>query len=88
MFWASPKYGEFPHPTPVESETLVYVRAAGLHPIVKSRASGAHYSSTDKLPFVAGLDGVGVADDGRRLYFVFTREPWGPMAELAAVRSP
>ncbi len=79
-----PRYEEFPDPTPVEGEALVHVRAAGLHPIVKGRASGTHYSSTDKLPFVAGIDGVGVTGDGRRLYFVFTREPWGPMAQLAA----
>jgi NADPH2:quinone reductase len=79
-----PKYQEFPDPVPIEGEALVHVRAAGLHPIVKGRASGTHYSSTDKLPFVAGVDGVGVLDDGRRVYFVFAREPWGPMAELAA----
>ena len=47
-------------------------------------ASGSHYSSTEKVPFVAGLDGVGVLDDGRRVYFVFGRQPWGTMAELAA----
>ena len=79
-----PKYQEFPDPAPVEGEALVHVRAAGLHPIVKGRASGSHYSSTEKVPFVAGLDGVGVLDDGRRVYFVFGRQPWGTMAELAA----
>ncbi len=79
-----PKYEEFPDPTPIEGEAMVHVRTAGLHPIVKGRASGSHYSSTEKVPFVAGLDGVGVLDDGRRVYFVFGRQPWGTMAELAA----
>jgi NADPH2:quinone reductase len=79
-----PKYQEFPDPTPIDGEALVHVRAAGLHPIVRARASGSHYSSSEKVPFVAGLDGVGVLDDGRRVYFVFGRQPWGTMAELAA----
>jgi len=69
---------------PIDGEALVHVRAAGLHPIVRARASGSHYSSSEKVPFVAGLDGVGVLDDGRRVYFVFGRQPWGTMAELAA----
>lgn len=81
----APKYQSFPDPVAQEGEVLVQVRAAGLHPIVKSIATGSHYSSAGAHePTVPGLDGVGVLEDGSRVYFVFVRKPWGTMAELAA----
>jgi len=80
----APKYQAFPDPTPIEGEALVHVRAAGLHNLVKSIASGAHYSASTSDPAVPGVDGVGVLDDGSRVYFLFVRKPWGTMAELAA----
>jgi NADPH:quinone reductase-like Zn-dependent oxidoreductase len=80
----APKYQSFPDPTPQEGETLIQVRAAGLHPIVKALASGAHYASGGELPAIPGIDGAGVLPDGRRVYFVFVRKPWGTMAERAA----
>jgi NADPH:quinone reductase-like Zn-dependent oxidoreductase len=80
----APKYQEFPDPEPVEGEVLIEVRAAGLHPIVRGLASGTHYASGGALPAVPGLDGVGVLPDGRRVFFVFVRKPWGTMAERAA----
>lgn len=79
-----PKYQSFPDPTAQEGEALIEVRAAGLHPIVKGLASGSHYASGGELPMVPGVDGVGVLQDGRRVYFLFVRKPWGPMAERAA----
>ena len=80
----APKYQTFPDPTPIDGEALVHVRAAGLHNLVKSIASGAHYSAAGAGPAVPGVDGVGVLDDGSRVYFLFVRKPWGTMAELAA----
>jgi len=80
----APKYQTFPDPTPVDGESLVHVRAAGLHNLVKSIASGAHYSASNAGPTVPGVDGVGVLEDGSRVYFLFVRKPWGTMAELAA----
>jgi len=80
----APKYQSFPDPVPEEGEALIHVRAAGLHPLVKSTASGSHYSSSATGPAVPGIDGVGLLDDGRRVYFVFVRKPWGTMAEMAA----
>ena len=80
----APRYQIFPDPTPIEGEALVHVRAAGLHNLVKSIASGAHYSIAIPGPAVPGVDGVGVLDDGSRVYFLFVRKPWGTMAELAA----
>jgi len=80
----APKYQPFPDPEPREGEALVRVRAAGLHQIVRSLASGAHYASSGDGPAVPGIDGVGTLEDGRRVYFVFVRRPWGTMAERAA----
>src|SRR5262249_35567223 len=51
----------------------------------KSRASGAHYSAGGSFPFVVGIDGVGRLDDGRRVYFLLPRAPYGSMAETTVV---
>jgi NADPH:quinone reductase-like Zn-dependent oxidoreductase len=82
----APKYQSFPEPVAEEGEALVRVRAAGLHPIVKGLASGTHYASAQDNagPSVPGIDGVGVLEDGRRVYFGLVRRPWGTMAERAA----
>jgi NADPH:quinone reductase-like Zn-dependent oxidoreductase len=79
-----PRYQEFPEPAPNETEILIQVRATGLHPIVKARASGAHYSLKGEVPMVAGIDGVGTRPDGVRVYFGGARAPWGTMAERCA----
>jgi NADPH2:quinone reductase len=81
-----PKYQSFTDPTPEEDELLVQVRACGLHPIVKSRASGTHYSSDGVVPVIPGVDGVGTLEDGSRVYFAFSRSPFGSMAERTVVR--
>ncbi|MGA3049579.1 MAG: zinc-binding alcohol dehydrogenase family protein [Terracidiphilus sp.] len=80
-----PQYQQFPEPVPGENEALVQVLAAGLHPIVKARASGMHYSSDGVVPFIPGVDGVGVLD-GNRVFFGFSRAPFGSMAERTVVR--
>jgi NADPH:quinone reductase-like Zn-dependent oxidoreductase len=50
-------------------------------------AAGKHYASAGKTGFVAGVDGVGTDHDGRRVYFLFPRAPFGSMAEKALVSS-
>jgi NADPH:quinone reductase-like Zn-dependent oxidoreductase len=80
----APKYQSFADPEPADGEELVQVRAVGLHPVVKLIAGGTHYSSKASGPAIAGIDGVGVRDDGDRVYFGFVRKPWGTMAERAA----
>jgi NADPH2:quinone reductase len=77
----APEYQTFPDPVAGEGEVLIKVRAAGLHQLVKARASGAHYSSEGVVPMVPGVDGVGTLKDGRRVYFGFPRTPFGSMAE-------
>jgi len=81
-----PIYGDFKEPVPADGEVRVTVSAAALSNVVKSRASGTHYSSTGQLPFVVGIDGVGRLDDGRRVYFVLPTAPFGSMSEKTAVR--
>jgi len=80
-FDAPPVYTTFDDPTPQPGEKLVSVRAAGLHQIVRGIVSGAHYSSQGKLPFIAGIDGAGVLEDGTRVYFGGARFPYGTMCE-------
>jgi NADPH:quinone reductase-like Zn-dependent oxidoreductase len=86
-FDAPPTYAEFPDPVPQAGELPVTVTAAGLHQIVKSLANGTHYGSTGELPFVPGVDGVGRLDDGTRVLFGGTRDPWGTFAERACASS-
>jgi NADPH:quinone reductase-like Zn-dependent oxidoreductase len=82
-----PQYADFPEPVVQEGEELVSVRAAALSHFTKSRASGAHYSADGMFPAVAGADGVGTTQDGRRVYFVLPEAPNGAMAERTVVRS-
>jgi NADPH2:quinone reductase len=83
----APKYQSFAEPVAGEGEVVIAVRAAGLHPVVKARASGAHYSSDGVVPLIPGVDGVGVLD-GRRVYFGYSRAPFGSMAERTLTRRP
>ena len=82
-FNAPPRYTTFADPVPADSEKLVTVTAAGLHPLVRSLSSGAHYGSGGHLPFVAGVDGVGRLEDGARVYFGLPRAPFGAFSELS-----
>ena len=83
----SPLYGDMSEPLPSAGESRVSVTAAAISHVVKSRASGTHYSSSQQFPFGVGIDGVGRIDDGRRVYFVLPRAPYGSMAERTVVRS-
>jgi NADPH:quinone reductase-like Zn-dependent oxidoreductase len=85
-FGSGPRYQEFPVPAPTgDDEILVDVVAAGLHPRVRSQADGSHYTSTDKLPLVPGIDGVGRGTDGRLRYFVLPDTTMGSMAEQTVI---
>lgn len=85
-FDTPPTCQDFPTPTPqAPDEVLVDVIAAGLHPRVRSQADGSHYTSTDALPLVPGIDGVGRAPDGTLRYFVLPDTTMGAMAERTVV---
>jgi NADPH:quinone reductase-like Zn-dependent oxidoreductase len=81
-----PRFEKFPEPIPAEGEVVVHVRAASLKPVDKQIAAGTHYASFRELPAVSGLDGVGVLDDGTRVFFAGPRRPYGAMAERTVVR--
>jgi NADPH:quinone reductase-like Zn-dependent oxidoreductase len=81
----TPVYADFAEPVASADETRVWVTAASMSQVVKSRASGSHYSSSGQFPFVVGIDGVGRLDDGTRVYFVLPRAPFGGMAQQTVV---
>jgi NADPH:quinone reductase-like Zn-dependent oxidoreductase len=83
----TPAYGDFHTPIAKAGEELISVRASALSQFTKSRASGSHYSSDSDFPAVAGSDGVGLTQDGRRVYFVLPAAPFGALAEFCPVRS-
>ena len=83
----TPVYGDFDEPVPSLGEHRILVTAAAMSPLVKGRASGAHYSASGRFPFIAGVDGVGRLDDGRRVYFIVSKAPYGSMAEKAVAPS-
>ena len=83
----TPLYGDFNMPITNAGEELISVRAAALSNLTKSRASGSHYSSTGVFPAVAGTDGVGLTQDGRRVYFAMPEAPFGALAEFCPINS-
>ncbi len=85
-FGEPPRYEEFPAPVPsAEHEELIEVVASGLHPRVRSQADGSHYTSTDELPLIPGIDGVGRRPDGSLVYFVLPDTAYGAMAERTVI---
>lgn len=80
-----PQFMEFADPPAGDGVQRVRVSAAALSQLTRARAAGAHYSSGDALPLVPGVDGTGVLEDGRRVYFVMPVAPFGAMAQFAPV---
>jgi NADPH:quinone reductase-like Zn-dependent oxidoreductase len=80
----APVYADFEAPVAKPGQELIAVRASALSQFAKSRASGSHYSSAGSSS-VAGIDGVGRTQDGRRVYFALPEAPFGALAELCPV---
>jgi len=80
-FDAPPRYEDF-HlpPSKGPEEVVVDVLAAGLHPRVRSGASGSHYADDRVLPMIPGIDAVGRLPDGKLVYCVVHDTPYGTMA--------
>ncbi len=80
-FDAPPRYEDFELP-PLKGpdDVVVDVLAAGLHPRVRSGASGTHYASDDVLPMIPGIDAVGRLANGTLVYCVVHDSPYGTMA--------
>jgi len=81
----TPRFEDFPDPQPGQDEVLVHVTAASLKNIDKALASGSHYGSDGELPTVCGVDGVGVLENGTRVFCGGARRPYGMMATLTVV---
>lgn len=79
-----PQYADIAEPViQNENEVLISVKAAAIKHLDKSRASGKHYSSDDnQTATVIGGDGVGVLEDGTRVFALGSR---GMIAEKAVV---
>ncbi len=80
-----PRFEEFSDPQPGQDEVIIHVKAASLKSIDKAMAKGSHYDSYRQLPVICGVDGVGVLDDGQRVFSGGSRPPYGMMAEQAIV---
>jgi NADPH:quinone reductase-like Zn-dependent oxidoreductase len=83
----APIYGDFEKPVARDGEELISVRAAALSNLTKMRATGAHYSSAGIFPAVAGTDGVGTTQNGRRVYFAMPEAPFGSLAEFCPIQT-
>ncbi|WP_087752655.1 quinone oxidoreductase family protein [Paraburkholderia caledonica] len=81
----TPVYGDFPEPVPADGHVVIDVEASALSHVTRGRASGTHYSSSQTLPFVPGIDGVGRRPDGTRVYFFGPSEPSGGFAQRTLV---
>ena len=80
-----PQYLDFPVPTARDNdELLISVKAAAIKHLDKSRASGKHYSTKNDISHakVIGGDGVGVLEDGARVYAIGAS---GMIAEKALI---
>jgi NADPH:quinone reductase-like Zn-dependent oxidoreductase len=82
-----PVCGDFPNPAPREGAEFITVSASAVSQLARSRASGSHYSSEDRFPFVSGFEGVGRLANGARVYFMLPQAPYGAFAERTLVAS-
>jgi NADPH2:quinone reductase len=87
-FGHPPRFEAFPEPTASDDEVLVRVTAAALNPSTRLLASGQHYASPQRLPFVCGVEGVGRLDDGTRVFFGVRRSPNGSMCQRTVAPRP
>lgn len=83
----SARYGDFPEPGDREGRKIVDLVAAGIHPIVRSLASGEHYGSGDQWPLVPGIDAVVRSEDGVLAFSGYPQPPYGTLAERISVPS-
>ncbi|KAF2843109.1 hypothetical protein M501DRAFT_1012476 [Patellaria atrata CBS 101060] len=73
-----------PLPSPSDLEVQLDLVATALHPVVRSRASGQHYSAR-QLPHTVGVDGVGRTKDGDLVYFTTFSQSGGSFATQLTV---
>lgn len=64
---STPAYAEHPDPRPGEGQTLVAVTAAPIVPLDQLCASGTSYFGSPAVPYVPGVQGVGVVERSGRV---------------------
>ncbi|SHF45019.1 NADPH:quinone reductase [Salegentibacter echinorum] len=80
----TPKFRDFPEPEIQDNDQLLMtMKAAAVKNLDKLRASGSHYASHKELPAVVGMDGVGILENGKRVY---AQGITGMVAEKAVIR--
>lgn len=77
----APVWADAPDPAAGPDLVAVSMRAVPLHNLARGIADGRHYAAPASPGFVIGVDGVGVTEDGRRVYVSFP----GTAAETIAV---
>jgi NADPH:quinone reductase-like Zn-dependent oxidoreductase len=80
-----PQCEQFEEPVEEDGHLVAEVAAAGVNHLDLLKASGRFYTGPPPLPSVVGSDGVGRLEDGRRVFFDSTEEPYGAMAERTLV---
>jgi NADPH:quinone reductase-like Zn-dependent oxidoreductase len=83
--YSMPQYTDFPDPVPKnDDEILITMKAAAIKHLDKSRASGRHYSARGERQQakVIGGDGVGILEDGTRIFALGVS---GTIAEKAVI---
>ncbi|WP_217603579.1 zinc-binding alcohol dehydrogenase family protein [Chitinophaga sp. GbtcB8] len=79
-----PQYVDFPEPVAQKNELLIFMKAAAIKQLDRSMASGRHYSvqNDPEQATIIGGDGVGVLENGTRVYAVGAT---GMIAEKAVI---
>lgn len=80
-------YGDFAEPGDCDGRQVVELVASGVHPIVRSLASGGHYGSGGRWPLVPGVDAVVRSAEGILAYSGSPEPPFGTLAERISVPS-
>jgi NADPH2:quinone reductase len=80
-----PEVGDFRDPEPEAGADLLALRAAGMNPVDVRVASGQFGLERYDTPYVAGKEGVGEREDGRLVYFEYSRKPFGAFAERTLI---
>ena len=79
-----PQPGEFDDPQPSDGQLLVNLAVAGVNPVDIWTARGV-MGHKPPLPSVAGREGIGTTEDGKRVYFDTSVAPYGSYAERTLV---
>jgi len=79
---AIPQCEDFEEPAASEGRQLMTLIAAGIHPVARAIATGAHYGSNGRWPLIPGIDAVARTADGTLVYTGWTEHPFGTLAEV------